>query len=130
MFLTAVPSQSPLNVSAMNDSSTSIQVSWEPPTTEFTFGILRAFIIRYALASDQEAYNYTTISSDVTTHIIEGLLEFTLYNIEIAASTVGIGPFSDPVSVMTDEDSELEGLWELSQKCWVCSPNAMTSYVM
>ena len=91
----------------MNDSSTSIRVNWEPPTSEFTFGILRAFIIRYALASTPDMYNSTeNIPSAQRTYVVEGLLEFTNYTIEVAAITVGRGVFSDPIIVITDQDSE------------------------
>ena len=111
-----VPGEAPLNVFAMNASSTSIQVDWDPPRPEFTFGILRHFIIRYAVANESETFNTTDFSttdfnttelipaSDIS-FTIQGLLEFTNYSVAVAAITVGRGPYSPPFYVITDQDS-------------------------
>lgn len=38
--------------------------------------------------------------------IIDELIQFTNYNVELAAVTIGDGEFSDPRTVRTDQDSE------------------------
>ncbi len=40
--------------------------------------------------------------------IIDGLMEFTNYSVEVTAVTVGEGPYSDPVTVITDQDSKYD----------------------
>ena len=103
-----MPGEPPLNVTAVNSSSTSVLVSWEPPTLELTFGILRGFEIRYYNTSRPENSSIiNNISAADRMYDIKQLLEFTNYSIEVSAITVGNGPFSSPVTVVTDEDSKL-----------------------
>ena len=103
-----MPGEPPLNVTAVNSSSTSVLVSWEPPTPELTFGILRRFEIRYYNTSQPENPSIiNNISATDRMYDIKQLMEFTNYSIEVSAITVGNGPFSSPVTVVTDEDSKL-----------------------
>ena len=100
----------PRNVRAENDSSTSILVEWDAPEALFVFGILRGYIIRFAVVNSTSGLE-ESISTDVifppnNSYIIEDLLEFTNYSIEVAAVTIGEGPYSDPVIVITDQDGK------------------------
>ena len=102
-----MPGESPLNVNAVNSSSTSVLVNWESPTPELIFGVLRRFEIRYYITSQPK--NLSVIPNIPFTDRafeITQLLEFTNYSVEVSAITVGNGPFSSPVTVVTDEDSE------------------------
>ena len=104
----SVPGEAPLNVAAVNSSSTSVLVSWQPPTPELTFGILREFVIRYNLIESPEDYVFVQdiITAEQTTFNIMGLNKFANYSVEVSAVTIGSGPFSSPVYVVTDEDSK------------------------
>lgn len=107
MLYSAVPGEPPRSVTAVNSSSTSILVTWEPPREEVIFGILRAFEIRYYITSQPE--NISSLNNIPATQRmfnITELLEFTNYSVEVSAVTIGNGPFSDPVTVITDEDSK------------------------
>ena len=104
----SVPGEPPRNVSAQSNSSTSILVEWDPPREEVLYGILRGFRIRYGVAIDTDITNTTElIPEQQLTYIIENLEEFTNYSIEVTAVTVGEGPYSSPIIVITDQDGEL-----------------------
>ncbi len=45
--------------------------------------------------------------------IIDRLMEFTNYSVEVTAVTVGEGPYSDPVTVITDQDSKYDHYFNL-----------------
>ena len=91
----------PLNVTAYNDSSTSIIVSWLPPMTPN--GIIRSYRVVYNRSSDGFVEDVNT--SD-TSAMIFMLDEFTTYQVQVFATTVAEGVGSEVVTVTTDEDSE------------------------
>ena len=104
----SVPGEPPRNVRGQNDSSTSILVEWDPPREEVLYGILRGFRIRYGVAIDTDITNTTElIPEQQSSYIIQNLEEFTNYSIEVTAVTVGEGPYSTPIIVITDQDGEL-----------------------
>lgn len=106
MLNSAVPGEPPLNVTAVNSSSTSILVTWDSPREEVIFGILRAFEIRYYITSQPDNTSSHIIPARHRMFNITELLEFTNYSVEVSAITIGNGPFSEPVIVITDEDSK------------------------
>ena len=82
---------------------------WSPPTPGLTFGILRSFEIRYYITSRPEnsLQFIQNIPSTDKEYEITGLMEFTNYSVEVSAITIDNGPFSSPVTVVTDEDSKM-----------------------
>ena len=80
-------------------------MEWDRPREEVLYGILRGFRIRYGVAMD---INITTttelIPEQQLSYTIENLEEFTNYTIEVTAVTVGEGPYSTPIIVITDQD--------------------------
>ena len=103
--LYSVPGEPPRNVRGQNDSSTTILVEWDPPREEFLYGILRGFMIRYGVAMDMNITTTTElIPEQQSSYIIENLEEFTNYSIEVTSVTVGEGPYSTPIIVITDQD--------------------------
>ena len=77
-------------------------MEWDPLKKEVLYGILRGFRIRYATNT-----NTTTttelIPEQQSSYIIHNLEEFTNYSIEVTAVTVGEGPYSTPIIVITDQ---------------------------
>ena len=77
-------------------------MEWDLPREEVLYGILRGFRIRYAMNT-----NITTttelIPEQQLSYIIQNLEEFTNYSIEVMAVTVGEGPYSSPIFVITDQ---------------------------
>ena len=106
--LYSVPGEPPRNVYGQSDSSTSVHVVWDPPRQEVLYGILRGFRIRYVVARNSNNMSNTIIefvSDQHSSYVIQNLKEFTNYSIEVAAVTVGEGPYSTPITVTTDQDS-------------------------
>ena len=100
----SVPGEAPRNVRGQSDSSNSIVVEWDPPREEVLYGILRGFRIRYSVAMDTNITSTTElIPEQQLSYIIENLEEFTNYSIEVTAVTVGDGPYSTSIIVITDQ---------------------------
>ena len=112
-MISAVPGEAPLGVMGYNTSSTSINVTWSPPPPNVIFGILRRFEIRYFISS--QPHLKTNLTDTATAVEIRGLEKFTNYSIEVSAVTIGNGPFSTPIYVVTDEDGKFHFTVCLSQ---------------
>ena len=101
------PSEPPQNVQATTISSTEIMVTWEevPPIDQN--GIIISYEIEYEPLQFTGELNTGTIINDATDLevAIIGLEEYVEYNISVRAFTsVGPGPYSDPVTERTFED--------------------------
>jgi len=120
MLLYVVPTDPPLNVRLSVKSSNSIMLSWEPPSSEEQNGLLVQYHmivmetqILYldngtVISQMGDNFNRTYNISEGRTQLIDMLHPNYNYTVRIAAATVvGIGPFSDPITVMTLEDGEL-----------------------
>ena len=129
-----VPGEPPQNVQARNESSTTISVDWESPPQEFLFGILRGYIIRYVPVTEMDIVNSTElIPPNRNSFTLENLLEFTNYSIEVTAVTgAGEGPYSTPVYVVTNPDSELPEFISCNCGCFylikICTHACIHSY--
>ncbi len=102
-----VPGEPPTVTELRSNSFESILIQWEPPTDKL-FGILRSYTIRHMNSdlSDPPYVYIRNISHTSRSFIIPDLLQFTSYQVEIAAFTVGDGVFSVPMTTRTDQDSK------------------------
>ncbi|XP_064396511.1 phosphatidylinositol phosphatase PTPRQ-like isoform X3 [Halichondria panicea] len=102
---------SPLNLMALELSSTSINVSWTAPSQRN--GILLSYTVYYAIdnldaSNGEEQMLAVDVLEDMEMQfvVLENLTEFTSYRVEVSASTVaGEGGRSSGVPVTTDPDS-------------------------
>ena len=104
-FLTA-PNASPSAIQGHNTSSTSISVQWGivPPADQN--GIILSYTVTYKELPDGSPQAKIVNASKTNTTLM-GLNEFTKYSITLFASTMkGDGTTSDPIFVITDEDSK------------------------
>jgi len=121
LFVYSAPTQPPLNVSVSVQKSRNITLSWARPSLEEHNGILTVYHV--IIMETQILYldNGTTITrmgnnfnrtynaSEGRVQSVDTLHPSYNYTVRIAAATAaGIGPFSDPITVMTLEDGELE----------------------
>ena len=104
-LITAVPSGPPTNFSVTTLSSTSVQLTWQPPRAEERNGIIRQYTIRVE-PSTGEAYSITT--ADEGSFVVSTLRPYTLYMFSVAAITIGEGPYTHPIQVQTNTDGKLE----------------------
>ena len=92
--------------------SSSLQLKWEPPQEKLTHGIIRYYVIKFRVVdcstgSSDAVWNITTVKSEFRNTTIGGLLFWTCYDVEIAAVTVGTGPFASKKKVRTSENGKL-----------------------
>ena len=95
-----VPSGPPTNFTLSLLSSTSIQLSWDPPLSEERNGIVRQYIVHVELPVG-EILSYTTSSNS---YAVSGLRPYTTYFFSVAALTVGAGPPTERIVAQTITD--------------------------
>ena len=113
------PTEIPQNIRATIQSSRSITLLWEPPSLEEQNGLLVQYHVivteTQILYLDNgtldspmgDNFNRTYEISEGRIQLIDLLHPSYNYTVRIAAATVvGIGPFSNPITVMTLEDGE------------------------
>ena len=113
------PTEAPRNITVTVESSHSIMLSWEGPSSEEEYGLLE----RYHVVVIETQIHYTDNGTEITgfqtylnrtynisegrAQLIDNLHPDYNYTVRIAAATrVGIGPFSDPVTVRTNMDGK------------------------
>ena len=106
MLLCPLAPSAPLNVTAVNTSSTSIRVNWEKPLV--SNGIIRDYLVIYYRNLLGEA-NSTKEIVDGNTTVVEltDLDKYTEYTVFVRAQTVEVGNASDVVTTRTSEDGKL-----------------------
>ena len=99
------PNAPPSNIQGHITSSTSILVQWgDVPATDQNGIILRYTVTYTALPGGIERTK--VVDAPTTQANLTGLNEYTNYSITVFASTVkGDGNVSEPITVITDEDS-------------------------
>ncbi|XP_064179466.1 protein sidekick-2 [Anguilla rostrata] len=97
------PSAPPQNVIASGRTNQSIMIQWQPPPESHQNGLLRGYAVRYCLAGLPVGYQYKNITNpDVTNLLLEDLIIWTNYEIEVAAyNGAGLGTFSHKVTEWT-----------------------------
>ena len=102
------PAESPDNVRVMTVSSTSIYVTWDivPPIDQN--GIITMYEVMYQpLETFNGNISTNTINLTNMSVLLTDLQEFVNYTISVRAYTsVGAGPYSDEVTVLTLEDGK------------------------
>jgi hypothetical protein len=106
-FLYLVPSSWPQRIRAINTSSTSIHVTWDPIPRSRIHGRLRGYHIFLRRANESEWLPKIRVSeSDLSTDI-RNLWKYTKYVLRIVGlTTAGPGAVSPEITVRTDEDGE------------------------
>ncbi len=100
------PAAAPENVTGHNTSSTSILVTWDDVPAADQNGIILTYTITYVSLTENHRGNVTVNFTDYQTNLT-GLREYVNYSITVFASTVkGDGQPSDPIIVITDQDSK------------------------
>ena len=122
-FFSIEPSVPPPNVRGHNISSKIIIVNWDELPAEHQNGVITGYNVCYKATEggftngDERC---TTVSDCPTTTVtLTGLEEYVVYNITVAAITsVGEGPRSDGVSVITADDSKFKqhGMVNVTEK--------------
>ena len=101
-----VPDHPVTNITAHNMSSTSINVTWQPIPPDHVNGILLGYHVIYRRVDKvDDNISVVTVNSTSLNTELTGLGKYKLYSIQVAGRTVvGVGNFSDPVFVRTEQD--------------------------
>ena len=84
-------------------SSFSLPSTFPQPPAEPN-GIITNYTVRYKQESSQSFYQTVPLGSNSTHHYLSPLLQRASYQVEVAAGTsVGVGPYSEPITVSTDK---------------------------
>ena len=108
VFVIVVPNAPPANVMGNNETSTSIFVQWDEVPADNQNGIIVNYTVTYRkIKLPSGSLLDEVVIAPKRNITLEGLEEFTNYSITVFASTSkGGGSRSDPIFVITDEDSE------------------------
>lgn len=100
IFVFSAPTGPPQNPSGMQVTTTLITLSWAPPEPIHVNGIIDHYVIKVL-----EVYTgrvFSLISEDESI-LLGPLHPYYIYTCQIAAYTVGLGPFGSPFSVQAGE---------------------------
>ncbi len=100
-MLHVAPTEPPQHIAMSTVSSQEAEIQWAPPNEADRNGIIISYEVD--ITSVQASINYK-INSSTTSLILRDLLPFTTYSYRVAARTsAGLGPFSTPITFLTDE---------------------------
>ena len=107
IFWPVEPSAPPANVQGHNTSSTSIWVDWDIVPVTDQNGIILTYTVTY-MALPDKATQSTVVIAPTTQANLTGLIKYRNYSITVFSSTAkGDGNVSEPIIVITDEDSKM-----------------------
>lgn len=107
-FLLA-PSAPPEDITIDDVTSTEISISWSEPLEDYTNGIIRSYNVSAIEVETGTTITEKTLNTELT---LSSLHPHYHYQVSVAAVTVESGPYSSPLSVITDEACKLQ--YELS----------------
>ena len=92
----------------MAPSSTEIMVTWEEVVAIDENGVIINYEVQFEPLEFTETLTTSSVNTTTLTAVLSSLQENVEYNISVRAYTsVGPGPYSDPVSQRTLEDRKL-----------------------
>ena len=99
-----MPSGSPQNFEATGTSSRMSTLSWNPPISEDRNGVITGYVINVTNTRRNETLLYL---SNTTVLTLSTLSPYTTYYCIVAASTsVGTGPFTTVLTLLTPQDGK------------------------
>lgn len=102
----AVPSTPPLNSSGQVLSPSTLSITWQPPALEGQNGIITSYTVRLIEQPTDMIFTYQRGGSH-TEIFITNLHPYYGYSCSVAAATsVGLGPYSAPFTLITHQDGQ------------------------
>ena len=99
----SAPSGAPEHASGIPVGSTSIHLTWDPPSPQYQNGLIRQYLIN--ISEPVSGYVNQT-STDQTQITIRNLLPHRTYTCYVAAVTIAAGPYTGAVMVGTGNDGK------------------------
>ena len=72
-----------------------LNITWDRPDGIGINGQLRDYVILYSIAGVNETNSTMMVPSDTLETVLDGLQNFTRYNVYVSASTIALGPFAE-----------------------------------
>ena len=89
----AAPSASPLGVLLTPSSPRDLSVSWQAPPTNTQNGVLRYYIVKVLEVATGTVTLLNTSDNSVQ-YTVQTLHPYYVYDVRVAAGTIGLGPYS------------------------------------
>ena len=104
----AVPTAPPENFTAVNISANELYITWKPPREMDINGELVFYIIQYHTINQPDTVGSAdSISGSTLSRTIRNLDNFTTYSVQVAAFTVGNGPFASRTATTSENGMSL-----------------------
>ena len=102
LFCTAAPVAAPEQLSLATKTSTSLTLQWNPPPFEDTNGPIQYYVVRLReLDTNTTLASRNTFTRQIT---FNQLHPYYVYQATLAAYTVGIGPYTLPITVQLEQE--------------------------
>ena len=98
---TTVPSAPPTSISGIARSSTLVVFQWLPPPPSSINGIIMFYIVRLTERHTGRDWTFFAVDQDIR---IGSLHPYYFYDFVVATHTIGTGPYSQVVTVQTNQD--------------------------
>ena len=102
MYPHTAPTAPPVDVAYINLTSTSLILTWKPPSDDHHNGIIRSYIVQ----GKEETGRLFTLTSVHTQVLVGQLHPYYTYNFTVSAVTTLPGPYSEPLGLQTLEDGK------------------------
>ena len=99
----AVPSASPQSLTGSVESSTLILLSWEAPPPYGRNGEIVYYLIHMRELETGRFWTLPVFNNKISAYI-GSLHPYYHYECKVAAYTIGLGPYSESISLLTDEE--------------------------
>ena len=103
LFSPIEPTGPPLNLTDTEIGSRSVSLTWQPPQFDLQNGRIRQYLIRVTHNLTGLTYTVVIYSNQ---HLLQNLFPFHTYMFEVAAETVGLGPYTSQLTVTLLEDGK------------------------
>ena len=94
------PTAAPENVTVVDDSPSSVELTWDAPPYEMQNGHIRHYNVKITTVETGQVLEVTSNYTNVT---VNGLLPFYNYTCIVSAETVADGPSSDEITFVLPE---------------------------
>ena len=99
----SIPIAPPQEISANEVTSSYLALTWNPPPFEETNGIIRYYMIRVSEVDTGTTFFVTSNGTEIT---IPNLHPYYTYECNVAAFTVGLGPYSNAITIQLLEEGK------------------------
>ena len=94
------PSASPLSLSGSAQSTTLIDLTWDPPPAIDTNGVIQYYSIRVLESETSRSWSFVHVEPEIS---VGSLHPYYNYKCQAAAYTVDVGPYTNTTMVQTHE---------------------------